>query len=205
MQLRDVLRQHRLMAVVHGDDPDAALDCVLVLAEAGVALIEVSCTSVDGVGVIARARAALGPDALLGAGTVLTESEVVRVEQAGASFIVTPGLVPALSEAVRLGLPALVGVFTPSEVVAATVAGAAAVKLFPASVGGPDYLRSLGEPFPEVAFVPFGGVDADSAPAYLAAGAIAVGVDSPLLGDAPRGGDLDGLRERAELFRAAVA
>ena len=205
MHLRDVLRQHRLIAVVRGDDPDAALDSVLVLAEAGVALIEVSCTATDGVGVLARARAALGPDALLGAGTVLTESEVVRVEQAGASFIITPGLAPALSEAVRLGLPALVGALTPSEVVAATLAGADAVKLFPASLGGPGYLRALRESFPEVSFVPFGGVDADSAPAYLAAGAVAVGVGSSLLGDAPHGGDLDGLRERAEIFRTAIS
>lgn len=205
MHLRDVLRQHRLMAVVRGDDPDASLDSILVLADAGIALIEVSCTSTDGVGVIARARAELGPDALLGAGTVLTESDVVQVEQAGASFIVTPGLAPAVDEAVRLGLPALVGALTPGEVVAATLARAAAVKLFPASLGGPAYLRALREPFPDVPFVPFGGVDADSVSAYLAAGAVAVGVGSPLLGDAPRGGDLDALRERAEIFRAAVA
>jgi 2-dehydro-3-deoxyphosphogluconate aldolase/(4S)-4-hydroxy-2-oxoglutarate aldolase len=205
VHLRDVLRQHRLMAVVRGVDPDATLDSVLVLADAGIDLIEVSCTSTDGLGVIARARAALGPDAPLGAGGVLTESDVVQVEQAGASFIVTPGLAPAIAEAVRLGMPALVGALTPSEVVAATLAGADAVKLFPASLGGPAYLRALREPFPEASFVPFGGVDVDSVPAYLAAGAAAVGVGSSLLGDAPDGGDLEGLRERAALFREAIA
>jgi 2-dehydro-3-deoxyphosphogluconate aldolase/(4S)-4-hydroxy-2-oxoglutarate aldolase len=205
VNLPDVLRRHRLLAVVRADDPDAALECVLVLAEAGISLIEVSVTSKDAAGVLVRARAALGPEAPLGAGAVLTEADVVQAEQAGASFVVTPGVVPAVAEAVRLGLPALVGALTPTEVVAASLSGAAAVKLFPASLGGPAYLSALREPFPEVPFVPVGGVDTGTAPNYLAAGAVAVGVSGPLLGDAPRGGDLDGLRLRATAFLAAVA
>ncbi|MFY1691405.1 bifunctional 4-hydroxy-2-oxoglutarate aldolase/2-dehydro-3-deoxy-phosphogluconate aldolase [Plantactinospora sp. WMMB782] len=205
MNLPEVLRRHRLLAVVRGDDPDAALASVLALAEAGIALVEVSLTSRDEAGVLVRARAALGPDAPLGAGTVLTEADVVQAEQAGASFVVTPGLVPAVAEAVRLGLPVLVGALTPTEVVAASLAGAAAVKLFPASLGGPAYLRALREPFPDVPFVPFGGVDVESAPEYLAAGALAVGASEALLGTAPQGGDLAALRLRATAFRAAVS
>lgn len=205
MNLPDLLRRHRLLAVVRGDDPDAALASVLALAEAGIALIEVSVTSRDETGVLVRARTELGPDAHLGAGTVFTEADVVQAEQAGASFVVTAGLVPAVAEAVRLGLPALVGALTPTEVVAASLAGAAAVKLFPASLGGPGYLRTLREPFPDVPFVPFGGVDVESAPDYLSAGAVAVGVGEPLLGSAPGGGDLTALRLRAMAFRAAIA
>ena len=204
VNLREVLREHRLLAVVRADDPDAALDSILVLAEAGITLIEVSLTSKDAVAVLVRARAELGPEAPLGAGTVLTEADVVQVEQAGASFVVMPGLAPALAESVRLGLPALVGALTPTEVITASVAGAAAVKLFPASPGGPAYLRTLREPFPEVPFVPFGGVDVDTARDYLAAGALAVGVGSALLGDALHGGDLGRLRQRAENFRAVL-
>jgi 2-dehydro-3-deoxyphosphogluconate aldolase / (4S)-4-hydroxy-2-oxoglutarate aldolase len=203
VNLREVLRQHRLMAVVGADDPDAALDSILVLADAGITLIEVSLTSKDAVGVLVRARAELGPEAPLGAGAVLTDADVVQVEQAGASFVVTPGLAPAVAESVRLGLPALVGAFTPAEVIAASLAGAAAVKLFPASLGGPEYLRMLREPFPDCPFVPFGGIDVDGVPGYFAAGAQAVGVGSQLLGDATHGGDLDGLRERALAFVAA--
>lgn len=205
MNLREVLRRHRLVAAVRGDDPDAALASVLTLVEAGVTVIEISCTSKDAVGVLARAHAELGSEVALGAGTVLTETEVVQVEQAGASFVVTAGLAPALAEAGRLGLPALAGALTPTEVVAAGLAGAAAVKLFPASLGGPRYLAELREPFPEVPFVPAGSVDLDSAPAYLAAGAVAVCVGAPLLGDAPLGGDLDALRDRAAAFLDAVA
>lgn len=204
MNLPEMLRRHRLLAVVRGDDPEAALDSVLVLAEAGIALIEVAVTSKDEAGVLVRARAALGPDAPLGAGMVFTEADVVQAEQAGASFVVTPGLVPAVAESVRLGIPALVGALTPTEVVAASLAGAAAVKVFPASLGGPAYLRTLREPFPDVPFVPVGGVDIESIPDYFSAGAIAVGVAEPLLGSAPRGGDLDSLRLRAAAFRAAL-
>lgn len=200
-----MLRRHRLLAVVRGDDPEAALESILVLAEVGISLVEVSVTSRDAVGVLVRARAELGPDAPLGAGGVLTEADVVQAEQAGVSFVVTPGLVPAVEEAIRLGLPALVGALTPTEVVAASLAGAAAVKIFPAELGGPTYLGALREAFPDVPFVPVGGVDAGSAPGYLGAGAVAVGVGPPLLGDAPLGGDLAALRLRATAFLAAVS
>jgi 2-dehydro-3-deoxyphosphogluconate aldolase/(4S)-4-hydroxy-2-oxoglutarate aldolase len=204
VNLTDALRTHRLLAVVRGDDPDAALASILVLAEAGIGLVEVSLTSRNAAEVLLRARSALGPDAPLGAGTVLTEADVVHAEQAGASFVVMPGLAPSVAEAARLGLPALVGALTPAEVITASLAGAAAVKLFPASLGGPDYLRTLREPFPDVPFVPFGGVTPAAVGDYLTAGAVAVGAGAHLLGDAPRGGDLDALRQRARAFRAVL-
>ncbi|HEY0698451.1 MAG TPA: bifunctional 4-hydroxy-2-oxoglutarate aldolase/2-dehydro-3-deoxy-phosphogluconate aldolase [Micromonospora sp.] len=204
VNLRDALDGHRLLAVVRSDDPDAALEAVLVLVEAGIGLVEVCLASRDSVGVLLRARAELGPEALLGAGAVLTEGDVVAAEQAGASFIVTPGMAPAVGEAVRLGLPALVGAVTPTEVIAASLAGAAAVEVFPAGLHGPGYLRTLRDCFPECCFVASGGVDSGSVPAYLAAGASAVAVDQALLGDGAHGGDLDALRERVAAFRSAL-
>lgn len=204
VNLCELLERHRLLAVVCVDDPEPALASILALAEAGVSLIEVPLTSRDAIGVLLRARAELDPDVVLGAGAVLTDGDVVQVEQTGAAFVVTPALVPAVGEAVRLGLPALVGALTPTEVVSAGLAGATAVKLFPAALGGPDHLRALREPFSEVPFVPFGGIDLSSVGEYLAAGALAVAVGGPLLGDAPSGGDLDALRGRAEAFLVAV-
>jgi 2-dehydro-3-deoxyphosphogluconate aldolase / (4S)-4-hydroxy-2-oxoglutarate aldolase len=102
-------------------------------------------------------------------------------------------------------VPVVPGALTPSEVAAAWAAGAAAVKVFPVSaVGGPAYLKAVLAPLPEVPLVPTGGVGIDDIAAYLAAGAVAVGIGSPLLGDAGEaGGDLDGLRDRAR--RAAAA
>jgi 2-dehydro-3-deoxyphosphogluconate aldolase / (4S)-4-hydroxy-2-oxoglutarate aldolase len=91
-------------------------------------------------------------------------------------------------------------------VIAARAARATALKIFPAStVGGPSYLKALQGPFPDVPFVPVGGVDVSAAKEYLALGATAVGVGSPLIGDAADGGDLAALRKRAAEFRAACA
>lgn len=205
MNLLDTLRTHRLLAIVRSDNPDAALATVLTLAESGVNLVEVSLTSADALGILRRARAALGPAYALGAGTVLTAEQAGQAAEAGATYLVTPAIAPSLAEAGRLGLPVLAGAFTPTEVVQATTGGAAAVKLFPASLGGPDYLRALRDPFPQVPFVPVGGVDAAGARDYLCRGAIAVGVGSPLLGDAVRGGDLAALRDRVADFLSSVA
>jgi 2-dehydro-3-deoxyphosphogluconate aldolase/(4S)-4-hydroxy-2-oxoglutarate aldolase len=205
LNLLDTLRTHRLLAIVRGDDPEAALAAVLTLAQCGVALIEVSLTSTDAPGVLRRARAALGPGHALGAGTVLTVEQARQAADAGATYLVTPALAPSLAEGTRLGLPVLAGALTPTEVLQAATGGATAVKLFPASLGGPEYLRALRDPFPHTPFVPVGGVNAESARTYLDRGAIAVGVGSPLLGDATAGGDLRALRHRAAGFLAAVA
>ncbi|MER6362709.1 bifunctional 4-hydroxy-2-oxoglutarate aldolase/2-dehydro-3-deoxy-phosphogluconate aldolase [Kitasatospora sp. NPDC001527] len=194
-----------VLAVVRGTDPDAALDCVLALAEGGISGIEVSLTTPDALRVIERARRALGDTALLGAGTVLTAADAARAAGAGARFLVTPAVVatgqwdPSARE-----LPVLMGALTPSEITTAMARGALAVKLFPASLGGPAYLRALRDPLPGVPFVPVGGVGLDEARAYLAAGAVTVGVGSPLVGDAARGGDLDALRARIARWRTAL-
>lgn len=204
MTFGDTLRTHRLVAIVRGPDPGAALQTVLTLFDEGVTLVEVSLTTTDAETVIAKARDALGPDALLGCGTVVTDEEARRGVDAGASFVVTPALGPGLATARELGLPVIGGAFTPSEVVEATARGADAVKLFPAQLGGPGYLRALLDPFPDLPIVPVGGVDAEQAGAYLAAGAAAIGVGSPLVGDAASGGSIEELRSRARAFLAAV-
>ncbi|MEV8401533.1 bifunctional 4-hydroxy-2-oxoglutarate aldolase/2-dehydro-3-deoxy-phosphogluconate aldolase [Streptomyces niveus] len=204
MDLPAALRVHRLVAIVRGDDPDAALRTVLALVDEGIALVEVSLSGRDALDVIARARAALGPGAPLGAGTVLTAADAHAVHRAGADFVVTPAVCEGVTAARELGLPVLAGVMTPTEIVAALRAGACAVKIFPAAqAGGPAYLRALQGPFPDVPFVPVGGVDAAAARAYLDAGALAVGIGSPLVGDAAsakNGAGVDALRARARTF-----
>ncbi|RFU82644.1 aldolase [Streptomyces triticagri] len=205
MELIAALRERRLLAIVRGHDPEAQLSTVLALADEGVDLIEVSLSGTGALDVIARARAALGPSAPLGAGTVLSAADARAAARAGADFVVTPGIGNGVAEARALGLPVLAGVLTPTEVMAAADAGAVGAKLFPAAqAGGPDALRALRAPFPDIPFVPVGGIGPGTAAAYLAAGATAVGVGSPLIGDAADGGDLDALRIRARELRAAV-
>ena len=171
---------------------------VLTLADSGVTLIEVSLTSADALDTIARARAALGPGFALGAGTVLTADDARAAADAGANFLVTPAIAPSLAEAARLGAAGARRGADPHRGRAGrTPAGAAAVKLFPASSAARTTCGALRDPFPQTAFVPVGGVDAARAERYLQAGAVAVGVGSPLLGDAVRGGDLGGAARTA--------
>lgn len=205
MEFGAALRQERLVAIVRGRDAEACFRTVMTLVEEGVPLIEVSLSGIDALDVIGRARKELGDEAWLGAGTVLTAEDAQRAADAGANLMVTPGLGAGVDESVRQGLPVLAGVITPTEVIAADAAGAAALKLFPGSIGGPAYLRALRAPFPDLPFVPVGGVDAAAAAEYLCSGAVAVGVGSPLIGDAADGGDLSALRRRAAEFKAVCA
>ncbi|MBA3620577.1 MAG: 2-dehydro-3-deoxyphosphogluconate aldolase, partial [Acidothermales bacterium] len=101
-------------------------------------------------------------------------------------------------------VPVIPGAFTPSEILQAWRSGASAVKVFPASLGGPAYLRAVRAPLPDIPLVPTGGISVDAAPAYLQAGALAVGIGSPLVGDAGDTGDLHALRRRAETLVAGV-
>lgn len=136
MDLLSALRAHRLVAIVRGDDPDAALRTVLTLAEEGVALIEVSLSGRNALDVIARARTALGPEAPLGAGTVLGPGDARAAHAAGADFIVTPAVGDGITVAKELGMPVLAGVMTPTEILSALRLGAGALKIFPAGQTG---------------------------------------------------------------------
>ncbi|MBI4899035.1 MAG: bifunctional 4-hydroxy-2-oxoglutarate aldolase/2-dehydro-3-deoxy-phosphogluconate aldolase [Actinobacteria bacterium] len=204
VSLVEALARYRVMGIVRGSSAEAAEAAALALFEEGIGLVEVSLTTPGAVRVIERLALAAPEGCLVGAGTVVTYAEAEAVAEAGAQFAVSPGITTGIKRAIALGLPTAPGVFTSTEVYAALDLGAEAVKLFPASTGGPAYLSALRQPMPDVAFVPVGGVGLDEARAYLAAGAVAVGVGSPLVGDAASGGDLVALRRRAAAF-AAVA
>ena len=126
--------------------------------------------------------------------------DVDDIAEAGAQFTVTPALAVSIGESSRRGIPVLAGALTPSEAYEAMNRGATAVKLFPASIGGPRYLKALRDPFPEIPFIAVGGVGLEEAVGYWEAGAIAVGLGGPLFGDAGSGGDLAPVRGRARSF-----
>ena len=204
VSLLDALRAHKILGIVRGSSPEAAETAALALLEEGVGLIEVSLTTPEAVRVIARLVAAAPAGCLVGAGTVVTDAEAEAVAEAGALFAVSPGITTGIRRAAALGLPVAPGAYTPTEVYAALDLGAEAVKLFPASAGGPAYLKALLQPMPTVSFVPVGGVGLEEARAYLTAGAVAAGVGSPLVGDAASDGDLSALRRRAADFVAVA-
>jgi 2-dehydro-3-deoxyphosphogluconate aldolase/(4S)-4-hydroxy-2-oxoglutarate aldolase len=198
------LGRARLMAIVRAADPAPAEAAARVLLEEGVRFVEVALTTPDGLGVIERLRPHVPEGAWLGAGTVLTRDDVARVESVGGQFIVTPAVVESLDEAVCRSLPSVVGALSPTEIVTARARGASVVKLFPASVGGPAYLKAVRDPLPDVPILAVGGVGLEEARAFLEVGALGVGVGGPLVGDAASGGDLDALRARARAFLELV-
>ena len=175
-----------VLAILRGVDPASAAATAEQCWGAGIPLVEVSLSGEDSLAAleaVCRRGRELGRSA--GAGTVLTADQVALSAEAGASFAVAPGLDAGAAAAAReLELPYLPGVATPSEVQQALGRGWRTLKLFPASVLGTDWLRSLAGPFPEVGFVAVGGIDARNAAGWLEAGAVGIGVGSALAGAA---------------------
>ncbi len=196
-----------VVAIVRGrraEHLDAVLD---TLVESGIRSLEVTLNTPGALEAIRRAVGRFGPDVAVGAGTVRTVADVEDAVAAGAQFLVSPHTDPALGDRAReLAAPYLPGALTPSEIVAAWNSGVAAIKLFPARLGGPRYLRDLREPLPDIPIVPTGGVSAENVAEWFAAGAVAVGVGGSLMGDALETGDVTSLGARVtELVKAVPA
>lgn len=199
------IRQARLVGIVRGTDGGAAARAALGAMEEGFQYVEIALTTPNALEAIREVHAAAPAGCLVGAGTVLSEADVEHVTAAGGQFVVTPSLAPSISEAARAGIPVLAGALTPSEAYEAMERGATAIKLFPASIGGPRYLKAVRDPFPDIPFIAVGGVGLDEATGYWEAGAIAVGLGGPLFGTAASGGDLADMRNRARSFLGLAA
>jgi 2-dehydro-3-deoxyphosphogluconate aldolase / (4S)-4-hydroxy-2-oxoglutarate aldolase len=199
------IERTRVMAILRSYDGEALVEPALALFEAGVFLVEVSLTTPGACAAIEQIAARKPEQARIGAGTVLTVADVANVAAAGAQFVVTPALAESVAESVRRGLPVAAGALTPTEVLTAHRAGASVVKIFPASLGGPGYLKALRGPFPDIPLLAVGGIGVEETTQYLRAGARGVGVGSPLVGDAVTGGDLPSLQDRARRYLQAAA
>jgi 2-dehydro-3-deoxyphosphogluconate aldolase/(4S)-4-hydroxy-2-oxoglutarate aldolase len=171
------IRAERIVAILRRTpDVDAKIAAVV---EAGLRIVEITLDSDDALGAIDRTRRR--GDVTVLAGTVRRRGQVDEAVAAGAEAVVSPAFSSeVIARARELGVPAIPGAFTPTEVEVAWAAGAALVKLFPANVGGPRYFRELLAPLRDVPLVATGGVDATNARAFLDAGAVAVGVASAL-------------------------
>lgn len=154
------------------------------LLDNGIGVLEITLDADDAYATITQLD---GSGLLVGAGTVMSVPQAVAAMEAGASFLVSPHTDEhVVTWAAENAVPVMAGALTPTEIARAWDLGSSAVKLFPASVGGPDLLRTLRGPFEHVEFVPTGGIDADNAADYLDAGAVAIGVGSWLTGSSDR-------------------
>lgn len=202
------LGRTRVMAILRSADASGLPAVARALAAGGVTCLEVTLTTAGALDALTRIRAELGPGVAIGAGTVITGAQARDALAAGAEFLVAPVVDTAVvRHAADRGIPCYPGAWTPTEVSQAWQAGAAAVKLFPASTGGIGHLRQLRAPLPDIPLVAVGGVGIDEARDYLDAGACAVGIGSPLLRGAdrdPAPGALDALTARARALLDAV-
>ena len=202
------LLDKRLIAVVRADSGGEDLVRVVeAIAEGGVHCVELTMTTPGALKCLEVASAKLhGSDALLGVGTVLDAETCRMALLAGAQFVVSPTLsVDTIRMARRYGAPIMAGAYTPTEILTAWEEGADFVKVFPANVGGPEYIKAIRGPLPQVPLVPTGGVELDNIGAFLKAGAAALGVGGNLVSRkllAAR--DFRGLAENARRYADAV-
>jgi 2-dehydro-3-deoxyphosphogluconate aldolase/(4S)-4-hydroxy-2-oxoglutarate aldolase len=194
----EVLADRRIVVVVRSDDDAVAEEIARAAAAGGARAVEIT-TSVPGAAaLIASLQGSLAAGVLVGAGTVLSADQLDAVLAAGAQFVVAPGLDRAIVErCVAAGVPVVPGALTPTEVTAGRALGLDALKLFPADSVGPAHLRALRSVFPDIAFVPTGGVRAANAAAWFDAGAHAVGLSGEF-DAAHRAGGADAVRGLAQ-------
>ena len=188
MDLKSYLARCPLIAILRGVQPHEATAIAQALETAGIAIVEVPLNSPDPLVSIATLARDFGPRLLIGAGTVMTQAQVADIARAGGRLIVTPHADPGITRAAKAhGLIAIPGFFTPTEAFA-MLAGADALKLFPAEAAGPAVLRALRAVLPaDTAVLPVGGINAGNIPAWRAAGAAGFGIGSAIYkpGDSP--------------------
>ena len=205
-QILDSVLASGAVAVVRMADSGRLVRLAEAIAEGGVTAIEITMTTPNALGVIEAVDRALGDAVALGVGSVLDAETARRAVEAGARYVVSPVFKREIvAEAHRLGVPAMPGCFTPTEVLEATEAGADVVKVFPADVFGPTFFKAVLAPMPHLKMMPTGGVSLTNAGDWIRAGAVAVGVGSALLDKrAIADGDWAALTDNARTLRASV-
>ncbi|MFP4028219.1 MAG: bifunctional 4-hydroxy-2-oxoglutarate aldolase/2-dehydro-3-deoxy-phosphogluconate aldolase [Candidatus Brocadiia bacterium] len=193
-------------AVIRADSSEQLIEVGWALKEGGCDLIEVTMTTPDALSVIDKTVAELGEDVIVGAGSVLDAETARAAILNGAEYVVSPITdLDMIEMAHRYDKPAVPGAYTPTEALDAYKAGADFVKIFPASIGGPKYIKAIKAPMPQLSLVPTGGVNLDNILDFLEAGADACGVGSALVKkDALKEGDMDEIQRTAAAFMEKV-
>jgi 2-dehydro-3-deoxyphosphogluconate aldolase/(4S)-4-hydroxy-2-oxoglutarate aldolase len=178
----DIIRNTGVVAIMRTKSSEQLLRAADAIREGGVCAIEVTMTTPGALSVIEQAASRYDQDVLFGAGTVLDAESARAAILAGAQFIVAPTLnYDLITLCRRYSVPVMPGAYTPTEALTAWECGADMVKIFPAGVGGPGFIKALKAPLPQIDLVPVGGVTLDNTAEFIRAGAAAVGVGSALI------------------------
>lgn len=204
----EYMKHKCIIAVVRADSGEDLVRVVEAVAEGGVHCIEVTMTTPGALDCVQTASQKLrGADVLLGVGSVLDAETCRMAILAGAEYIVTPALsLPVIELGRRYGKPVCCGAFTPTEILAAWERGSDLVKVFPASIGGPGYIKALKGPLPQIPLVPTGGVELTNVGEFLEAGAAALAVGGNLVSKKLLAAhDFRGITANARAFAEAVS
>jgi len=206
-KVRDRILEIGIVPVVRASSAHEARMAADAVCEGGIPIVEITMTVPGAVDVIRELSKSAGSNVLIGAGTVLSAEAARRCLDAGAQFLVSPGLnLKTVEFAGREDKLIMAGALTPTEVITAWEAGADFVKVFPCGqVGGAKYIKALKGPFPEVPLVPTGGVNLNTAAEFIEAGAAALGIGGELVqADALRSNKAEVIVENARKFLAIV-
>ena len=198
-----LLRQHRSIAVIRASQLSLGRQMAQAVAAGGMPLIEITWNTDRAPELISQLRLEL-PHCTIGTGTLLNLEQLQQAIDAGAQFLFTPHVDPALiAAAVDAAVPIVPGALSPTEIVTAWNAGASCVKVFPIeAVGGASYIKSLQGPLGQIPLIPTGGVTLENAKSFIAAGAIAVGLSGDLFPKALIGaGDWEAIAQRAKTLQ----
>lgn len=206
MSVTQQILDRKIIAIIRLDDYARAVEVARALAEGGVPVLEFTLTGQGAIEAVVAVRKALGEAVCAGVGSVLHADDARAAIDSGAQFVVTPALRrPVIAACVSRNTPIVCGGFTPTELLEAHEAGAEFVKVFPAQLGGPRYLKDVLAPLPFLKLVPTGGVSAENARDYLAAGAVAVGIGGNLISkQAVANGAFDQITAAARTVVAAI-
>ena len=194
-----------MVGIVRANSAQAAVQIAEACIAGGVTALEVAFTTPDTLGVLRTLRERHGDDVLLGAGTVLDTETARAAILAGAQFIISPSVnVDTIALCQRYQVLSMPGAMTPTEIVTALQAGADIVKVFPAEMFGPAYIKALRAPLPQAPLMPTGGVTVENLGEWFASGAVAVGIGSSLSGPGATG-DYAAVTARAQAFVAQMA
>lgn len=203
MEVFQTIIDQKIIAIIRGFGTEDSLKITKALSDGGIDIIEVTLNSENAYQTLEKISTEMGDKVLLGAGTVLDSESCQAAIYAGARFIISPSLnIETIKTARRYGALCIPGAMTPTEILTAYEEGADFVKVFPANLFGPGYIKDLRGPLSQLKLLPSGGIDLDNIQDYLAAGAMGVGLGGSLVSSTKVVNEvyLQDLTEKAQKF-----